>query len=139
MKNLGKLENITLLKVECDFDIEYLTFEGWHYEGIATYKIKGKKKKVRFICGENLNFKIGFLYSNDKRYITPEDRLDREALLVLIYGEIKKYLGKMEMIQYFKQKLEEEKEEKRKREELEKKKKIELGEQISIEKYLLNL
>ena len=59
----------------------------------------------------------------------PQERLQREALLVLIYGEIKKFLGRQEMLQFFKKRREKEEEEKR----------IALGEQISFEKYLKNI
>ena len=44
-----------------------------------------------------------------------------------------------DLIEFFREKRQQEEEEKRKKEEEEKKKQIALGEQISIEKYLLNL
>ena len=69
----------------------------------------------------------------------PADRLNREALLVLIYGEIQKYLGRTEMINYFREQRQKEEEEKRQKEEEERAKRIALGEQITIEKYLKNL
>ena len=126
----GKMENVNLIKVSCDTSMQFHSFNGWHFEGVATYRIGMKKYKCAFIAGENLSFKCAFL----DRYgsITPENRLDREALLVLIYGEIQKYLGRTEMINYFR-------EQRQKEEEEERAKRIALGEQITIEKYLKNL
>lgn len=39
MKKLGELEGIKLIKVCCDTSVEYLNYQGWHFEGIAIYKI----------------------------------------------------------------------------------------------------
>lgn len=136
MKN--KLGNIKLLKVECDMDIFYHHFaSGWINEGVATYRLRGIKHKVKFCYQEEQKTNIPkvFYLEDNKSYI-PKDRLDNEALLVLIYGEIQKFKGKIEMINFFKiRRIEEEK---RKKEEEEKKKQIALGEQISFEKYLKN-
>ena len=131
----NKMEGINLIKVCCDTSIEYLNYQGWHFEGIAIYKIGLKRYKCKFIAGEKLSFKCAFLEGGN----IPEDRLQREALLVLIYGEVKKFLGKQEMICYFQNERRKEEEERRKKEEEEKAKRIALGEQISIEKYLKNL
>lgn len=133
----GKMENINLIKVSCDTSMQFHSFNGWHFEGVAVYKIGMKKYKCAFIAGEKLSFKCAFL----ERYGSqvPENRLDREALLVLIYGEIQKYLGRTEMINYFREQRQKEEEEQRRKEEEEKAKKIALGEQVTIEKYLKNL
>lgn len=131
----GKLEGINLIKVCCDTSVQYLNYEGWHFEGVAIYKIGMKKYKCKFIAGEKLSFKCAFLEGGN----IPQERLQREALLVLIYGEVQKFLGRQEMIHFFKEKHRKEEEERRRKEEEEKAKKIALGEQISIEKYLKNL
>lgn len=130
MKN--KMENVKLIKVCCDTSVEYLNYQGWHFEGIAIYKIGMKKYKCRFIAGEKISFKCAFLEGGN----IPQERLQREALLVLIYGEIKKFLGRQEMIQFFEEKRRKEEEEKQRKEREEKAKRIALGEQISFEKYL---
>ena len=84
MKN--KMENVKLIKVCCDTSIEYLNYQGWHFEGIAIYKIGMKKYKCKFIAGEKLSFKCAFLEGGN----IPQERLQREALLVLIYGKKKR-------------------------------------------------
>ena len=113
-----KMENVKLIKVCCDTSVEYLNYQGWHFEGIAVYKIGMKKYKCKFITGEKLSFKCAFLDGGN----IPQERLQREALLVLIYGEIKQFLGRQEILQFFKKRREEE-EEKRKKEREEKEKK----------------
>ena len=133
MKN--QMENVKLVKILCDTSVEYLNYQGWHFEGIAIYKIGIKKYKCKFIAGEKLSFKCAFLEGGN----VPQDRLQREALLVFIYGEIKKYLGRQEMIEYFQEQRRKEKEEQEQKEREERAKRIALGEQISIEKYLKNL
>ena len=133
MKN--QMKNVKLIKVCCDTSVEYLNYQGWHFEGVAIYKIGMKKYKCKFIASEKLSFKCAFLEGGN----VPQDRLQREALLVLIYGEIKKYLGRQEMIDYFQEQRRKEKEEQEQRKREERAKRIALGEQISIEKYLKNL
>lgn len=131
----SKMENVKLIKVCCDTSIEYLNYQGWHFEGIAIYKIGMKKYKCKFIAGEKLSFKCAFLEGGN----IPEERLQREALLTLIYGEIKKFLGRQEMIQFFQEKRRKEKEEIERKEREERAKRIALGEQISFKKYLKNI
>lgn len=131
----GKMENVKLIKVCCDTSVEYLNFQGWHFEGIAIYKIGMKKYKCKFIAGEKLSFKCAFLEGGN----IPQERLQREALLVLIYGEVQKFLGRQEMIQFFREERKKEEEERQEKERQEKAKRIALGEQISIEKYLKNI
>ena len=131
----GKMEGVKLIKVCCDTSVEYLNFQGWHFEGIAIYKIGVKKYKCKFIAGEKLSFKCAFLEGGT----IPQERLQREALLVLIYGEVQKFLGRQEMIQFFREKRRKEEEERQEKERQEKAKRIALGEQISIEKYLKNI
>ena len=133
MKN--KMEDIKLIKVCCDTSVEYLNYQGWHFEGIAIYKIGVKKYKCKFIAGGKISFKCAFLEGGN----IPQERLQREALLTLIYGEIKKFLGRQEMIQFFQEKRRKEKEEIERKEREERAKRIALGEQISFEKYLKNI
>ena len=133
MKN--KMENVKLIKVCCDTSVEYLNYQGWHFEGIAIYKIGMKKYKCKFIAGEKLSFKCAFLDGGS----IPQERLQREALLTLIYGEVKKFLGRQEMIYYFKEQRRKEKEEEERKQREEEEKRIKLGEQITFEKYLKNL
>lgn len=133
MKN--KLENVKLIKVCCDTSVEYLNYQGWHFEGIAIYKIGLKIYKCKFIAGEKLSFKCAFLDGGS----IPQEKLQREALLTLIYGEVKKYLGRQEMIYYFKEQRRKEKEEEERKQKEEEEKRIKLGEQITFEKYLKNL
>ena len=115
----SKMENVKLIKVCCDTSVESLNYQGWHFEGIAIYKIGMKKYKCKFIAGEKLSFKCAFLDGGS----IPQERLQREALLTLIYGEVKKFLGRQEMIYYFKEqrRKEREEEERKQREEEEKK------------------
>ena len=131
----GKMENVKLIKVCCDTSMEYLNYQGWHFEGIAIYKIGMKKYKCKFIAGEKISFKCAFLEGGN----IPQERLQREALLTLIYGEIKKFLGRQEMIQFFQEKRRKEKEEIERKEREQRAKRIALGEQISFEKYLKNI
>ena len=131
----GKMEGINLIKVCCDTSVQYLNYNGWHFEGVAIYKIGMKKYKCKFIAGEKLSFKCAFLEGGN----IPQERLQREALLVLIYGEVQKFLGRQEMIHFFKEEHRKEEEEKQKKEREEKAKRIALGEQISFEKYLKNI
>ena len=39
------MENVKLVKVLCDTSVEYLNYQGWHFEGVAIYKIGMKKYK----------------------------------------------------------------------------------------------
>ena len=129
------MKNVKLIKVCCDTSIEYLNYNGWHFEGVAIYRIGWKIYKCKFIAGEKLSFKCAFL---DGGSITQE-KLQREALLTLIYGEVKKFLGRQEMIYYFKEQRRKEREEEERKQREEEKKRIKLGEQITFEKYLKNL
>ena len=131
----SKMENIKLIKVCCDTSVEYLNYQGWHFEGIAIYKIGMKKYKCKFIAGEKLSFKCAFLEGGN----IPKERLQREALLVLIYGEVKKFLGRQEMIDFFREERKKEEEERERKQKEEEEKRIKLGEQISFEKYLKNI
>ena len=131
----SKMENVKLIKVCCDTSIEYLNYQGWHFEGIAIYRIGWKIYKCKFIAGEKLSFKCAFLDGGS----IPQEKLQREALLTLIYGEVKKFLGRQEMIYYFKEQRRKEKEEEERKQREEEEKRIKLGEQITFEKYLKNL
>ena len=129
------MENVKLIKVCCDTSIEYLNYQGWHFEGVAIYRIGWKRYKCKFIAGEKLSFKCAFLDGGS----IPQEKLQREALLTLIYGEVKKFLGRQEMIYYFKEQRRREKEEEERKQREEEEKRIKLGEQITFEKYLKNL
>lgn len=136
---MEKLGNVYLKKVEIDLDIEYKDYEGWHNKGLIIYKIGrfGRTKKVEYVTMNN-RYKIAFIESNFINYEIPNNKEDRENLLLMVYSKI----GEMQYFcdlkkEFLKQKQEQEEEE-RKQKELEEKKKIALGEQISIEKYLLN-
>ena len=131
----SKMENVKLIKVCCDTSVEYLNYQGWHFEGIAVYKIGWKIYKCKFIAGEKLSFKCAFLDGGS----IPQEKLQREALLTLIYGEVKKFLGRQEMIYYFKEQRRKEREEEERKQREEEEKRIKLGEQITFEKYLKNL
>ena len=131
----SKMENVKLIKVCCDTSVEYLNYQGWHFEGIAVYRIGWKRYKCKFIAGEKLSFKCAFLDGGS----IPQEKLQREALLTLIYGEVKKFLGRQEMIHYFKEQRRKEREEEERKQREEEEKRIKLGEQISFEKYLKNL
>ena len=131
----GKMENVKLIKVCCDTSIEYLNYNGWHFEGVAIYRIGWKIYKCKFIAGEKLSFKCAFLDGGS----IPQERLQREALLTLIYGEVKKFLGRQEMIYYFKEQRRKEREEEERKQREEEEKRIKLGEHITFEKYLKNL
>ena len=131
----GKMENVKLIKVCCDTSIEYLNYNGWHFEGVAIYRIGWKIYKCKFIAGEKLSFKCAFLDGGS----IPQEKLQREALLTLIYGEVKKFLGKQEMIYYFEEQRRKEREEQERKQKEEEEKRIKLGEQMTFEKYLKNL
>ena len=131
----SKMENVKLIKVCCDTSIEYLNYNGWHFEGVAIYRIGWKIYKCKFIAGEKLSFKCAFLDGGS----IPQEKLQREALLTLIYGEVKKFLGRQEMIYYFKEQRRKEREEQERKQKEEEEKRIKLGEQITFEKYLKNL
>lgn len=133
----NKLQGVKLISVAMDFTIEYYNYEGWHCRGVATYRIGLHKRKASFMYSEKTPFKIAYLDEWGSQ--APSDRLQNEALLVLIYGEIGKFKYRQEQIERFKEKRAEEERERQEREELERKKKIALGEQVSIEKYLLNI
>lgn len=136
---LGKMEGVKLLSVGIDFDLQFHTYNGWEYRGIAKYRIGFKTYKVQFIYLEKTKYKVAFLCDNYVNYTIPTDRLQNEALLVLIRGEIEKFFGRMEQIKFFKERREQEEEEKARLEKEEEEKRIALGEQISFEKYLKNV
>lgn len=136
MNKRNKMQGVKLMKVEVDTEVQYLNYEGWHCRGIATYRIGLHKRKASFMYAEETPYKIAYLDEWGSQ--TPSDRLQNEALLVLIYGEIGKFKYRQEQIQRFREKREKEEKERQEQEELDRKKRIALGEQVSIEKYLLN-
>lgn len=140
MRKLGKMENVTLLKIGIDLDIQFRTYRGYEFRGTAWYRIGFRFYSVDFIYLQDTDYKVAYWEGTytDRHNRIPTDRLQNEALLVLIRGEMEKYFGRMEQIKFFKKRREQEEEERRKKEEEEKAKRIALGEQVSIEKYLLN-
>ena len=126
--------------------MEYKDFQGWHNQGIIKYKIGrfGRTKLVEYVTMNNRH-KIAFLESRYRNCEIPQEREDRENLVLMAYGKIGEMKYFLDLKKEFLIQQEEREEEERKRLEEEKRlkeeeerKKIALGEQISIDKYLLN-
>lgn len=145
-RKTSKLGNVYLKGITIDLEMEYKDFEGWHNQGVIKYKIGrfGRTKLVEYVTMNN-RYKIAFLESRYRNCEIPQNREDRENLLLMAYGKIGEMQYFLDLKKEFliqQQEREEEErqrleEEKRKQEE-EEKKRIALGEQISIDKYLLN-
>lgn len=138
-KKIERLGNVYLKGITIDLDTQYHNFEGWHCEGIIKYKIGkfGKTKLAQYITLNN-RYKIAFLDSNYRNCEIPKEKEDRQNLLLMAYSKI----GEMQYFidlkkEFLKQEEEEREEQERKRRE-EEQKRIKLGEQITIDKYLLN-
>lgn len=141
MKKLERLGNVYMKNITIDLEMEYKDFNGWQNKGTIKYKIGrfGKTKTVDYVVLKNHNYKIAFVESRYRDYEIPQEREDRENLLLMAYskvGEMQYFLDLKK--DFLKQEQERKEEEKRKRLE-EEKRRIALGEQISIEKYILNL
>ena len=92
MKSGRKLGNVKLIR------IEELSTQGWfpNYTGTAYYKIKGKRKKVDFVAGQDLPYLIAYLDCGNKTEISKEEQ-DNTNLLQLIYGEMSYLWGIWEL------------------------------------------
>lgn len=141
MKRLERLGNVYMKNITIDLEMEYKDFNGWQNKGTIKYKIGrfGKTKTVDYVVLKNHNYKIAFVENRYRDYEIPQEREDRENLLLMAYskvGEMQYFLDLKK--DFLKQEQERKEEEKRKKLE-EEKRRIALGEQISIEKYILNL
>lgn len=102
----------------------------------ALVKVKGKKYLFKFMTMGS-KYTCAYLqdFSCDK---TPEDKEIREAVLIKAYGELKRIIAEWEMEGTLVRQDRERKEEEARKKREEEAKRISLGEQISIDKYLLN-
>lgn len=91
------LSGVKLLKVCIDFELDEPRTIGDMKRGIAIFKIGIKKYKVGFVYREQAKEKI-FL-TNEYYSNIPKNEIQKKALLVLIYAEIKRYNAIKEMIE----------------------------------------
>lgn len=106
------------------------------YRFIARVKVKGKKYLFHFMT---LKTYVCAYLQEEWTDIVPDNNEIREAILIAVYGELMKTIAQWKMEEtLYKQRQEREEQERRQKEE-ERKRQIALGEQISIEKYLLNV
>ena len=108
------------------------------YEGEVYGKLNGKKIYFKFVTSEKGNsFRITFLNSTFKG--GEEYKELRRIVLIKTYSELHRMLAQWRIEGFFKEEDRKEQERLWKEEQERKAKEIKLGEQISIEKYLLNL
>ena len=108
------------------------------YEGEVYGKLNHKKIYFKFVTNEKGNgFRIAFLNSPFKR--GEEYKELRRTVLIKTYSELHRMLAQWRIEGFFKEEDRKEQERLWKEEQERKAKEIKLGEQISIEKYLLNL
>lgn len=108
------------------------------YEGEVYCKLNGKKIYFKFVTSEKGNsFRIAFLNSTFKG--GEEYKELRRIVLIKTYSELHRMLAQWRIEGFFKEEDRKEQERLWKEEQERKAKEIKLGEQISIEKYLLNL
>lgn len=108
------------------------------YEGEVYGKLNGKKIYFKFVTSEKGNsFRIAFLNSTFKG--GEEYKELRRIVLIKTYSELHRMLAQWRIEGFFKEEDRKEQERLWKEEQERKAKEIKLGEQISIEKYLLNL
>ena len=108
------------------------------YEGELYGKLNHKKIYFKFLTNEKGNsFRIAFL--NSPFGIGEEYKELRRTVLIKTYSELHKMLAQWRIEGFFKEEDRKEQERLWKEEQERKAKEIKLGEQISIEKYLLNL
>ena len=108
------------------------------YEGEVYGKLNGKKIYFKFVTSEKGNsFRIAFLNRPLKE--GEEYKELRRTVLIKTYSELHKMLAQWRIEGFFKEEDRKEQERLWKEEQERKAKEIKLGEQISIEKYLLNL
>lgn len=109
------------------------------YEGEVYGKLNNKKIYFKFATSEKGNsFKIAFLNSSPFG-IGEEYKELRRTVLIKTYSELHRMLAQWRIEGFFKEEDRKEQERLWKEEQERKAKEIKLGEQISIEKYLLNL
>lgn len=109
------------------------------YEGEVYGKLNNKKIYFKFVTSEKGNsFKIAFL-NNSPFGIGKEYKELRRTVLIKTYSELHRMLAQWRIEGFFKEEDKKEQERLWKEEQERKAKEIKLGEQISIEKYLLNL
>lgn len=108
------------------------------YEGEVYGKLNNKKIYFKFITNEKGNsFRIAFLNRPFKE--GEEYKELRRIVLIKTYSELHRMLAQWRIEGFFKEEDRKEQERLWKEEQERKAKEIKLGEQISIEKYLLNL
>lgn len=108
------------------------------YEGEVYGKLNNKKIYFKFITNEKGNsFRIAFLNRPFKE--GEEYKELRRIILIKTYSELHRMLAQWRIEGFFKEEDRKEQERLWKEEQERKAKEIKLGEQISIEKYLLNL
>ena len=108
------------------------------YEGEVYGKLNGEKIYFKFVTSEKGNsFRIAFLNSTFKG--GEEYKELRRIVLIKTYSELHRMLAQWRIEGFFKEEDRKEQERLWKEEQERKAKEIKLGEQISIEKYLLNL
>lgn len=108
------------------------------YEGEVYGKLNGKKIYFKFVTSEKGNsFRIAFL--NNPPFKGEEYKELRRIVLIKTYSELHRMLAQWRIEGFFKEEDRKEQERLWKEEQERKAKEIKLGEQISIEKYLLNL
>lgn len=108
------------------------------YEGEVYGKLNGEKIYFKFVTSEKGNsFRIAFLNSTFKG--GEEYKELRRIILIKTYSELHRMLAQWRIESFFKEEDRKEQERLWKEEQERRAKEIKLGEQISIEKYLLNL
>ena len=108
------------------------------YEGEVYGKLNNKKIYFKFITNEKGNsFRIAFLNRPFKE--GEEYKELRRIVLIKTYSELHRMLAQWRIESFFKEEDRKEQERLWKEEQERRAKEIKLGEQISIEKYLLNL
>ena len=109
------------------------------YEGEVYGKLNGRKIYFKFITNEKGNkYKIAFVNNTPIKEGKEYEEL-RRVILIKTYSELHKILAQWRIEGFFKEEDRKEQERLWKEEQERKAKEIKLGEQISIEKYLLNL
>lgn len=141
MRKSERLGNVYMKDITIDLEMEYKDYNGWQNKGTIKYKIGrfGKTKKVEYIVLKNHRYKIAFVESRFMNYEIPDKREDRENLLLMAYSKVGEMQYFLDLKKDFLQQEQERQERERKQKELEEKRRIELGEQITFEKYLLNI
>lgn len=136
MKNKVKVLKMQYIEEKIPHYNEEGVIDYCDYQMCMNFKVNGKKQFYRFITCKK-SFIIAFL---DDPYTSPipKDKEIRRMILKLAYGELHKILGIYELSNYFYNEDKKEEEEQLRKQREEKVKRIALGEQISIEKYLLN-